>query len=115
MLEFEPPKPDMYEGIQDLFNLFNSGFKEKKFTEGVNRSFINSGCLYNLNDDPTIIEFQPYIKHKISGTMKIIPTGMRPYEQTSLSAENSAIVEAMNDYLDYDSENEDAMNAILNL
>jgi hypothetical protein len=115
ILEFEPPKPDMYEGIQDLFNLFSNGFKEKKFTEGVNRSFISSGCLFYPNDDPTIIDFQPYTKHKISGTMKIIPTGMRPCEPTSVAVENSAIVEAMNDYLDYDSENEDAMNAILNL
>ena len=115
MLEFEPPKPDMYEGIQDLFDLFNNGFKEKKFAEGVNRSFISSGCLYYLNDDPTIIDFQPYVKHKVSGTMKLVPTGTRPYETTSNAIENSVIVQAMNNYLDYDSENEDAINAILNL
>ena len=59
ILEFEPPKPDMLEGIQDLFDLFAGGFKEKKFIEGVNRSFINTGCLQTLHDDPTVITFLP--------------------------------------------------------
>ena len=115
MLEFESPKPDMYEGIQDLFDLFNNSFKEKKFAEGVNRSFISSGCLYYLNDDPTIIDLHPCVKQKVSCTMKLVPTGARPYEPTSNAIENSVIVQAMNHYLDYDSENENAINAILNL
>ena len=87
--------------------------RRKKFTEGVNRSFINTGCLQTLNDDPTVITFLPYIKHKTSGTMKIAPAGMRPH--SDISDENSEIVQAMNDFLDYDSEDEAAMNAILNL
>ena len=113
ILEFEPPKPDMLEGIQDLFDLFANGFKEKQFAEGVNRSFISTGCLQMLHDDPTIINFLPYIKHKNSGTIKITPAGMRT--ETVSSDENLEIVQAMNDFLDYDSEDEAAMNAILNL
>ena len=66
-----------------------------------------------LHDDPTIINFLPYIKHKNSGTIKITPAGMRT--ETVSSDENLEIVQAMNDFLDYDSEDEAAMNAILNL
>ena len=45
--------------------------------------------------------------------MKITPAGMRPH--SDISDENSEIVQAMNNFLDYDSEDEAAMNAILNL
>ena len=86
---------------------------KKKIAEGVNRSFISTGCLQMLHDDPTIINFLPYIKHKNSGTIKITPAGMRT--ETVSSDENLEIVQAMNDFLDYDSEDEAAMNAILNL
>ena len=105
----------MLEGIRDLFDLFANGFKEKKFTDGINRSFISTGCLQELHDDPTVINFLPFIKHKTSGTTKITPIGTRTYRDTPVVDENSDIVEAMNNFLDYDSEDESAMNAILNL
>ena len=105
----------MLEGIQDLFNLFANGFKEKKFTDGINRSFISTGCLQELHDDPTVINFLPFIKHKNSGTMKITPIGTTNYSDTSVIDENLSIVQAMNNFLDYDSEDVSAMIAILNL
>ena len=115
MLEFVPPKPDMLQGIQDLFDLFATGFKEKKFADGVNRSFITTGCLQMQNDDSTAFNFVPFIKHQTSGTMNVTPAGTREYSNTVLENQNLEIVQAMNDFLDYDSEDEDAMNAILNL
>lgn len=115
IFEFEPPKPNMLQGIQDLFDLFANGFKEKKFTDGVNRSFINTGCLQKLNDDPTVINFSPYLKHKTSGTMKITPAGTRLYSDPIVVNQNLEIAQAMHNFLDYDSEDEYAMNAILNL
>ena len=39
---FQPPKPEMLQGIQDLFDLLAGGFKEIKFAEGVKRSFIST-------------------------------------------------------------------------
>lgn len=47
--------------------------------------------------------------------MKITPTGTRMYSDPLPADENSDIVQAMNDFLDYDSEDETAMNAILEL
>ena len=35
IVNFEPPKPDMLQGVQDLLNLFANGFKEPKFMQGV--------------------------------------------------------------------------------
>ena len=40
---FQPPKPNMLQGIQDLFDLIAGAFKEEKFVEGVKRSFISTG------------------------------------------------------------------------
>ena len=42
---FQPPKPNMLQGIQDLFDLIADGFKKEKFVEGVKRSFISTGCV----------------------------------------------------------------------
>ena len=47
--------------------------------------------------------------------MKVTPTGTRNYSDTSVVDEHLDIVQAMNNFLDYDSEDESAMNAILNL
>ena len=53
--------------------------------------------------------------------MKLTPTGTRNDQKgivnnaDCLSEENLEIIHAMNAYLDYDSDDENAMNAILNL
>lgn len=108
IVNFEPPKPDMLQGVQDLLNLFANGFKEPKFMQGVVRSFISTGCMPIYDADPTVCNFQPYTKDKISGTMKMLAPVVR-------NTENAEILSAMNDMLDYDSDDdtEAAMRYIL--
>jgi DDE superfamily endonuclease len=127
VLKFIAPKPSMLQGINDLFDLFANGFQETKFREGVNRSFISTGCLPIYNTDPTVYNFVPYTQQKTCGTMKIIPTGTRNHSDTDLHSntnsntvaasadENADILYAIDSYLDYDSDDENAMNALLNL
>ena len=121
ILKFEPPKPSMLQGINDLFDLFANGFKETKFKEGINRSFINTGCLPQYNADPTVYNFVSYTQQKTCGTMKIIPTGIRNHNDAYLNTvdypadENVEILYAMHSFLDYDSDDENAMNNLLNL
>jgi hypothetical protein len=55
---FEPPRPDMMQGVQDLFDLFPGGFKEIKFMEGVKRSFVSTGCVPIDDIDPLNLIFQ---------------------------------------------------------
>ena len=118
---FEPPKPSMLQGITDLFELFATGFKEPKFQAGIVRSFISTGCLQVHNADNSVVDFVQFTKQKTCGTMKLTPTGTRNDHERianiadSLSEENFEIVHAMNAYLDYDSDDENAMNAILDL
>lgn len=117
-LVFEAPKPDILQGINDLFDLFASGFKEEKFKAGIVRSFISTGCLHKLHDDDAVYQFEPYRVNKACGTMAFSPTGTRS-DYLDLSAadanQNSEVVKALNAFLDYDSDDEDAMNAVLNI
>ena len=118
IIEFNPHKPCMFQGIRDLFELFANGFKEVKFQSGIVRAFISTGCLHYYDTDNTLC-FVPYTTSKICGTMTIVPAGTRNYNDMNLNAplaaENQEVVDAMNAFLDYDSEDENAMNAILNL
>ena len=108
----------MFQGIRDLFELFANGFKEVKFQSGIVRAFISTGCLHYYDTDNTLC-FVPYTTSKICGTMTIVPAGTRNYNDMNLNAplaaENQEVVDAMSAFLDYDSEDESAMNAILNL
>ena len=72
---FVPPKPDMMQSVQDIFDLFAGGFREAKFIEGVKRSFVSTGCVPIDDSDRLNLKFQEYTKNKICGTMKVIPTG----------------------------------------
>lgn len=120
LLLFEPPKPCMFQGINDLFELFATGFRKAEFQSGVVRSFISTGCLPLHNTTNNDIDFVSYTKQKVCGTMKIIPSGTRDYlvkvnriADEPVIDENQEIIRAMNAFLDYDSD-EDAMNAVLN-
>ena len=110
--------------INDLFDLFVIGFKDPKFKVGIVRSFISTGCLHMHNNDDSVYQFEPYQINKICGTMQIVPTGTRNDHQMNVDEsdidesdlnENFEVVQAMNAFLDYDSEDEDAMNAVLDL
>ena len=126
---FEPPKPEMLQGITDLFDLLANGFKEDKFVEGVRRSFVSTGCVPIDESDPLLPVFKAYSKHNICGTMKIVPKGTS--ESISISddsvSENTAddtnallpeinfMLEYDNAMLEYDHEITQAMNFIENL
>jgi hypothetical protein len=110
-----------------LFELFANGFKETKFKEGVIRSFISTGCLQKYNADPAVYDFVPYTQQKTCGTMKVIPTGIRNHSDFHIQSntdlnvivspadENADILHAMESYLDYDSDDQNAMNVLLTL
>jgi hypothetical protein len=126
---FHPPKPEMLEGIKDLFDLLANGFKEIGFVEGIKRSFVSTGCVPIDDHDESIKIFKPYSKHNISGTMKLIPTGTSkaPFDESPEVLdieldEESGIVSSINFLLEYDNammeydhEITEAMNFIANL
>ena len=126
---FQPPKPDMLQSINDLFDLVAGGFKEKKFVEGVKRSFISTGCVPFDDSNPFALTFQEYTKHKMSGTMIITPTGTSYPLIQSTRAPSDITIDDTNDFippidymleydnamLEYDHEITDAINFIANL
>ena len=74
--EFQPPKPTMLEGINDLIALFGNEFKNPYFQDSINRSFIATNTLPKADDDVTLPhEFSTNTKVQKYGTMLIIPTG----------------------------------------
>ena len=126
---FQPPKPNMLQGIQDLFDLIAGAFKEEKFVEGVKRSFISTGCVPFDDSDVSSLTFQVYSKHNICGTMKSVPTGtlensnstnnnisdIEVNETSDMIPEIDFMVEYDNAMLEYDHEITEAMNFIANL
>ena len=123
---FEPPKPEMMQSVQDLFDLMADGFKLPKFVEGVKRSFISTGCVPYDESDVLEPKFVEYSRHKICGTMKITPTGTSFPTDTSNADINvdetnqfilpiNFMLEYDNAMLEYDHEMTDAMNFISNL
>lgn len=102
-LVFKPPKPDMLQAIQDVFDLMATGFKEPKFVHGIVRSFISTGCMPMYSDDHTNVNFQLYTKHKVSGTINFKQFGI---VQPDATDENSEVVNAINAMLDYDSDDD---------
>ena len=125
---FEPPKPEMLQSIQDLFDLLAGDFKNPKFIEGVRRSFISTGCAPIDDDDITSIKFQEYSKHKVTGTMKNAPSGTTySVDQTNDNLDMASddtnqfmtnidfIQEYDNAMLEYNHDFTDAMNFISDL
>ena len=123
---FEPPKPEMMQSVQDLFDLMADGFSLPKFVEGVKRSFISTGCVPYDESDVLEPKFVEYSRHKICGTMKITPTGTSFPTDTSNANINvdetnqfilpiNFMLEYDNAMLEYDHEMTDAMNFISNL
>jgi hypothetical protein len=72
-LDFNPPKPTVTEGIQDLLLLFKKQFTEDKFRECINRTFIKTGTFPITDSSPaTFIEYK---KELLCGTMLVVPDG----------------------------------------
>ena len=75
-LAFNPPKPTMLEGIQDLILLFKEQFIEEKFKDCVNRTFIKTGTLPIMRDDSDEpATFVKYKKEQLCGTLSVVPEG----------------------------------------
>ena len=72
-LDFNPPKPTMLQGIEDLILLFREQFTEAKFRECINRTFIKTSTLPIDDSIPHI--FVEYKKESVSGTMLVVPQG----------------------------------------
>jgi DDE superfamily endonuclease len=72
--EFDVPRPELIEGICDLFNLFANEFCATKFKEGVNRSFIITGTIPEYNGSQEI-SFKEYTREEKYGSIPIIQLG----------------------------------------
>ena len=74
--DFVPPKPLMTEGMQDLILLFDNQFKQEKFRNCINASFVSTGTLpFYSEDDSSNQIFKIYEKFHASGTLPIAPQG----------------------------------------
>lgn len=74
--EFSPPKPTMLGGIKDLILLFDGPFKETKFKDCINRTFIKTGTIPIHRESENIPHtFVVYRKEEQNGTMSIVPLG----------------------------------------
>ena len=75
-LPFNPPKPTMLEGIQDLILLFKEQFIEEKSKDCVNRTFIKIGTFPIMKDDcDEPATFVKYKKEQLCGTLSAVPKG----------------------------------------
>ena len=88
--EFDPPKPTQVEGITDLFRLFDEQFKEQKFKNCINRTFIKTGTIpIPVADISLPPQFHVYAKDEICGTLLIVPEGTYdPTERGLADVEN---------------------------
>ena len=112
----------MMQGVQDLFDLFASGFKDNKFVQGVKRSFVSTGCVPIYDD---ALNFLEYTKNKICGTLQIVPTGSyNVIDLTNIDSpdivfdERNELTEIIDNMTEYDNamlEATDVMDFILNL
>ena len=125
---FVPPKPEMIQAVVDLFQLFENGFKEEKFRNGIKSSFIKTGTMPTRSDDSDAYGFVEYTANLINGTMKtVVPTGTK-VEQVVKAIPNDDVVlaEAINMFLDAEDvdevtdegvdaeDNEDGVTEVLN-
>ena len=125
---FVPPKPEMIQAVIDLFQLFENGFKEEKFRNGIKSSFIKTGTMPTRSDDSDAYGFVEYTANLINGTMKtVVPTGTK-VEQVVKAIPNDDVVlaEAINMFLDAEDvdevtdegvdaeDNEDGVTEVLN-
>ena len=107
--EFEVPKPELIEGICDLFNLFGNEFCAKKFKEGVISSFIKTGTIpeYNYNEE---INFREYTREEKYGSIPLIPTGSiitKKKEENNILDDNLINDVTVDDAINFFDEEED--------
>lgn len=110
--KFTPPKPEMIQAIVDLFHLFENGFKEEKFKNGIRSSFIKTGTVPIISMNPDNFEFTQYNSTSISGSMKtVIPLGTKMMDNIIPALDNDVVFsDAINIFLDAEDDMEDDEN-----
>jgi len=71
MPKWEPPKPSMYECISDIIKLVGNEFAEDTFRKGIRSSFLNTGTMYDRNN-----QFAKYVHKNGIGSMPISPDAL---------------------------------------
>jgi hypothetical protein len=109
-LTFTPPVPEQIQAIVDLFRLFENGFKEEKFKDGIKTSFIKTGTVPTQSNDTDEFQFTEYNSNSICGSMKsVIPLGTKSRNTISSALDNDMVfVDAINIFLDAEDDVEDS-------
>ena len=97
---FNPPKPTQVEGMKDLIKLFEEQMTEDRFRASIKRSFLKTGTLPTIHDDPSQSPtFAEYHKESVCGTMSCVPVGTsNSYQNIELEpSDNIEEVEEMGD------------------
>jgi hypothetical protein len=96
-MKFKPRKPDMYESMADLIELFGNQFKETKFVNGVVSSFLKTGTVPITSTN----EFFEYKEETHCGTIGTVPSGTMPLYKKKLTEEdeNDRILDAFEAFL----------------
>jgi hypothetical protein len=106
---FTPPVPEQIQAIVDLFQLFEKGFREEKFKNGIKSSFIKTGTIPILSNNSDDKQFTVYNSNSICGSMKsVIPLGTQCRDAISNALDNDMVfVDAINIFLDAEDDVED--------
>lgn len=92
----------MVQAVIDLFQLFENGFKEEKFRNGIKSSFIKTGTMPIRSNDSDAYHFVEYTANLINGTMKtVVPTGTKMESVVGPVANDGMMLEeAINMFVD---------------
>ena len=109
---FTPPKPEMIQAVIDLFHLFENGFREEKFQNGIRSSFIKTGTVPAMSSSSDDFNFTQYNSTSISGSMKsVIPLGTKMITNISAALDNDIVfADAINIFLDAEDDMDDEDN-----
>lgn len=109
---FTPPKPEMIQAVIDLFHLFENGFREEKFQNGIRSSFIKTGTVPAMSSSSDDFNFTQYNSTSISGSMKsVIPLGTKMITNISAALDNDIVfADAINLFLDAEDDMDDEDN-----
>lgn len=107
---FTPPEPDMVQAIIDLFQLFERGFKEDSFKNGIKSSFIKTGTIATRINESDDYKFVQYNTNSITGTMKsVVPLGTKFISNQPDPLPNDVVLsDAINMFLDAEDDVDDS-------
>jgi hypothetical protein len=113
-VKFDPPKPTMEQGIQDLRDLFQNQFITKSFKDGITAAFVSTGTVPSFDKEKNRVCFPVFKFADRLGTTPLYPTNSQKVDITELEhivepvveTETSQVRSVMDLYLDEDSDNE---------